>query len=203
MLNIAVFVSGNGSNLKSIFQSTSKEKVRICAVVSDKKDCGGIQFALVNHIPVFLVRAKQESNFFSYEQIVEEFKKIPIDLIVLAGFLKKIPDCLVDAFENKIVNIHPALLPSFGGKGMYGINVHRAVYESSVKVSGVSIHFVDKIYDHGRIIAQRSVDISKLNSAEEIAEHVLRIEHELLPFVVEKFADNKIVIKNNRVEIAD
>jgi folate-dependent phosphoribosylglycinamide formyltransferase PurN len=122
---------------------------------------------------------------------------------LLAGFLKKISDEFVDAFENKIINIHPALLPSFGGKGMYGINVHKAVFDSSAKISGATVHFVDKIYDNGKIIAQKAVDISHVNNPEEIAEKVLEVEHELLPFVVEKFADYKIKIVNNRVLILD
>ncbi|MCX7797782.1 MAG: phosphoribosylglycinamide formyltransferase [Melioribacter sp.] len=203
MLNIAVFVSGRGSNLKAIYQKVPKEKVNICAVVSDRKDCPAINFALEKNIPVFFVSINQKENFITYSDLIREFRKLEIGLIVLAGFLKKIPDEFVDAFENKIINIHPALLPSFGGKGMYGMNVHNAVFNSSAKVSGATIHFVDKIYDNGKIIAQRAVDIEDVNSPEEIAERVLKIEHELLPFVIEKFADNKIVVVNNRVKILD
>jgi folate-dependent phosphoribosylglycinamide formyltransferase PurN len=95
------------------------------------------------------------------------------------------------------------LLPSFGGKGMYGINVHKAVFNSSVKISGATVHFVDKIYDHGKIIDQRKVDISDVKTPEEIAARVLKIEHELLPYVVEKFSENKIIIKDNRVYMAE
>jgi len=91
-----------------------------------------------------------------------------VDLIVLAGFLKKIPDEFVDEFENKIINIHPALLPSYGGKGMYGLNVHKAVFEARDKISGATVHFVDKVHDNGKIISQRSVNIDDLKSAEEI-----------------------------------
>lgn len=203
MINIAVFVSGRGSNFKAICQKVPKEKINICAVVSDKKDCPAINFASEMQFPVFFVSAKEKDGFISYSDLINELKKRSVNLIVLAGFLKKIPDEFVDAFENKIINIHPALLPSFGGKGMYGMNVHLAVFNSSAKVSGATVHFVDKIYDNGKIIAQKAVDIENVKSPEEIANKVLEIEHELLPFVVEKFADNKIKIDNNRVLILD
>jgi formyltetrahydrofolate-dependent phosphoribosylglycinamide formyltransferase len=197
MFNIALFASGKGSNFKSVFEKVSKEKIRICALVSDKEDCGAVKFAIQNEIPVFLVSDKSHSGFFSYEELILQLKKIPVDLIVLAGFLKMIPGNFIDQFEEKIINIHPALLPEFGGKGMYGINVHKAVLESGANISGATVHYVDKIYDHGKIIAQKSVDITGLNNPEEIAERVLKIEHELLPSVVEKFADQKNVVAKN------
>ena len=203
MLNIAVFVSGRGSNLKAIYEKVSKDKVRICAVVTDRNDCGAVQFSIENKIPVYIVNAVNESTTFSYEKIVKQFNLIPVHLIVLAGFLKKIPDFLIEEYENRIINIHPALLPSFGGKGMYGLNVHKAVLNSSAKISGATVHFVDKIYDHGKIIDQRTVDISDLKTPEEIAARVLKIEHELLPYIVEKFSENKIIIKDNRVYMAE
>ncbi len=203
MLKIAVFVSGRGSNLKAIYEKVPKSKVEIATIVSDKMDCPAIKFAEEKNIPVFFVSTKEKENFITYIDLIDELKRMNIGLIVLAGFLKKIPDEFVDAFENKIINIHPALLPSFGGKGMYGIYVHKAVFDSSAKVSGATVHFVDKIYDNGKIIAQRAIDISDVKSPEEIAERVLKIEHELLPFVIEKFADNKIIIDNNRVLIAE
>jgi formyltetrahydrofolate-dependent phosphoribosylglycinamide formyltransferase len=203
MLNIAVFVSGRGSNLKAIYEKVSKDKVRICAVVTDRNDCGAVQFSIENKIPVYTVDSVNESTTFSYEKIVEQFKLIPIHLIVLAGFLKKIPDFLIEEYENRIINIHPALLPSFGGKGMYGLNVHKAVLNSSAKISGATVHFVDKIYDNGKIIDQRTVDISDLKTPEEIAARVLKIEHELLPYIVEKFSEDKIIIKNDRIYLAE
>lgn len=201
MFNIVVFASGKGSNFKSVYEKVPEGKIRICALVSDKENCGAAKFALQNGIPVFLVSSKNQTGFFSYDELIFQFRKIQVDLIVLAGFLKMIPGNFVDEFENRIINIHPALLPSFGGKGMYGINVHKAVFDSSAKVSGVTVHFVDKIFDHGKIIAQKAVDISDVSDHDEIAERVLKVEHELLPFVVEKFADNKIVINQNRVLI--
>ncbi|MEE9432127.1 MAG: formyltransferase family protein, partial [Melioribacteraceae bacterium] len=114
--------------------------------------------------------------------------QLEVDLIVLAGFLKKIPNEFVSVFVNKIINIHPALLPKYGGKGMYGANVHKAVFEAQEKISGATVHFVNKIYDDGKIIEQRSVDITDVKSPTEIAERVLKIEHELLPDVIKKIA---------------
>lgn len=194
MFNVAVFVSGRGSNLRALFEKVSKEDVKICAVVSDKKDCGAIEFAYLNSIPVFFVSKKNEDGFNSYTKLADELKKLNVDLIVLAGFLKKIPDEFVDEFENKIINIHPALLPSHGGKGMYGLNVHKTVFEAKETISGATVHFVDKIYDNGKIIEQRSVNVIDAKSPEEIAERVLRIEHELLPEVVQKISKGYIKI---------
>ena len=203
MLNIAAFVSGRGSNLKSVYEKVSKEKITICAVVSDRKECLAVNFAFQNNIPVFFVSSNEKEGFIDFSELIIKLKECSTDLVLLAGFLRKIPGEFVDAFENKIVNIHPALLPSFGGKGMYGSNVHKAVFDSSAKVSGATVHFVDKIYDHGKIIAQRAVDISNVKDAEEIASRVLQAEHEILPYVIDKFADNKINIENNRVIISD
>ena len=155
MFNVAVFVSGRGSNLRALYEKVSGENVKICAVVSDKKDCGAAEFAKENSIPVFFVSSKIVDGFSSYKSVAEELKKFFfVDLIVLAGFLKKIPDEFVDEFENKIINIHPALLPLYGGKGMYGLNVHQAVFDARDKISGATVHFVDKVYDRGKIIAQ-------------------------------------------------
>ncbi|MDQ7816995.1 MAG: phosphoribosylglycinamide formyltransferase [Melioribacteraceae bacterium] len=203
MLKIAVFVSGKGSNLKSVYNKVSKEKLNICTVVSNKEDCSALSFASEKEIPIFLVSEKEKEGFVDYLFLINEFQKFSIDLILLAGFLKKIPDYFIEAFENKIINIHPALLPKYGGKGMYGLNVHRAVFNANEKISGATVHFVDKIYDNGKIIAQRKIDISHANSPEEIAEQVLNIEHELLPYVIEKFADMKIIITDSKIKILD
>ncbi len=201
MIKVAVFVSGRGSNLRAIvnYFKINRQKVSVNLVISNKPDCPAFNFALENEIQTFVVKSKNTNKSFSWEEILNTLKKNEIDLIVLAGFLKKIPNKIVKEFRFRIINIHPALLPSFGGKGMYGINVHRAVFESSAKVSGATVHFVNEKYDEGKIIAQKCVDISDVNSPEEIAERVLKIEHKILPAVIEKFADNKIQIENNRV----
>ncbi len=201
MLRLAVFVSGRGSNLVSIYNSVPDNKAKIVAVVSNKPDCPAIEFAKQKNIDVFFISEKEKTGFVNYNQLADRLAELKVNLIVLAGFLKKIPDNFIDHFENKIINIHPALLPSFGGAGMYGMNVHNAVWKSGSKVSGATIHFVDKIYDHGRIIYQKKVDISDAGSPEEIAAKVLKIEHEILPYVVLKFSENKIKIIDDKILI--
>lgn len=203
MYKIAVFVSGRGSNLKAILNyfPHKEKKIDITCVVSDKIDCPAFEIAESYNIPTYSVSQVEKENFISYSELLSVLQDKDTDLIVLAGFLKKIPDILTENFIKKIINIHPALLPSFGGKGMYGLNVHKAVFEKSAQISGATIHFVDKIYDNGKIIAQESVDISDVNSHEEIAKRVLKVEHQLLPSVVLKFSENKVVEKNNRIYI--
>lgn len=200
MLNIAVFVSGRGSNLKAIIDSPLlKDSIDIKAVFSDKNDCPAFVIAKENSINSFSVGDKNKD--VSNHEITDRLVALKTDLIVLAGYLKLIPAEMIKRFRSKIINIHPALLPSFGGKGMYGMNVHNAVYNSSAQVSGATVHFVDETYDTGKIIAQRCVDISNLKTPEEIASTVLEVEHELLPYVVEKFVRDKIKISGNRVNI--
>jgi len=197
-LNIAVFVSGRGSNLKAILASEElKELVEVKAVISDKISCPAFQIAKSFSIPTYSIGDK--AGCLKYRELIILLLDLRIDLIVLAGFLKLLPNELVNAFHNKIINIHPALLPSFGGRGMYGPNVHKAVFESSAKVSGATVHFVDYTYDTGNIIVQRCVDISDVKSPEEIAERVIKIEHELLPYVVKKIALGKVSIVDKRV----
>ena len=199
-MKIAVFVSGRGSNLQSILQSRElTDLIEIKAVVSDKIECGAFEIAKMYSVPTFSLGEKD--GLISYNDLSNFLSQLGIDLIVLAGFLKLIPHSVVREFKGKIINIHPALLPSFGGEGMYGMNVHRAVYDSSAKVSGASVHFVDESYDTGTIIAQECVDIKDVKSPEEIAERVLKIEHRILPYVIKKIAEAKVSIKNNRVEI--
>lgn len=200
MFKIAVFISGRGSNLNSIIQyfNINRNLVSIELVVTNTFKALGLEIAKNNSIDTYVL---DETN--TYNKLYETLSLKKVDLIVLAGFLKKIPDFLIDKFENRIINIHPALLPAFGGKGMYGDNVHKAVFEKSCKVSGVTVHFVNKIYDEGIIIAQEAVQISDINDYHEIAERVLKIEHKLLPQVIEYFAKNRIIIKENRVFIAE
>ncbi len=202
-MKIAVFVSGRGSNLRAILEKVPASKIKVAAIVSDKADCPAFSIAEEWGINTFSVSQNEKENFITYSFLIEKLKNENVELIVLAGFLKKIPDELIDSFHNRIINIHPALLPLFGGRGMYGINVHRAVFDSNVKVSGATIHFVNKIYDSGLIIAQRAVVIDDAETPEEIAARVLKVEHELLPFVVEKFADGKVAIVNSRARILD
>ncbi|MFI5236449.1 MAG: phosphoribosylglycinamide formyltransferase [Ignavibacteriales bacterium] len=200
MLALAVFVSGRGSNLRAILESSKlKELVQVKVVVGDKLFCPAFDVAKNFSIPVYSVGNKE--GFISFDDLRTIFEKLDINLIVLAGFLKMIPADFIKSFSNRIINIHPALLPSFGGSGMYGMNVHRAVFESSAQVSGASVHFVDESYDTGKIIAQKCVDISDVKSPEEIAERVLPVEHQLLANVIENIALGRVFVDNFRVRV--
>jgi formyltetrahydrofolate-dependent phosphoribosylglycinamide formyltransferase len=201
-LNLAVFVSGRGSNLKAILDNQDlKILINVKAVCSNDSQCNALKIAESLNIDTYIVPKIQDEK--AVNDLMFFLQQREIELIVLAGYLKLIPAFLVEKFENRIINIHPALLPAFGGKGMYGMNVHKAVFDSSAKVSGATVHFVNQEYDKGRIIAQSCVDISDVNSPEEIAERVLNIEHQLLPFVIKKFAQKKIKIIDSRVLILD
>ncbi len=207
-MKIAVFVSGRGSNLQAIINSDElRNLVEIKAVVSDKIDCPAFEIARSHSISTYTIGSLRSEHspkvsnigLISYNELSDLLIQFNVELIVLAGFLKLIPDYIINRYKFRIINIHPALLPSFGGKGMYGLNVHKAVFDSSAKVSGPTVHFVDETFDSGRIIAQRCVDISEVSSPEEIAEKVLKLEHEILPFVIRKFAEGKITVVGNRV----
>jgi phosphoribosylglycinamide formyltransferase-1 len=190
-LNIAVFVSGRGSNLQAILESDyTKNIITVKAVVSDKIDCAAFQIAGKYSIPTFTIGKKPGS--ISYNELISSLRNLEIEIIVLAGFLKFIPVEFLKSFQNKIINIHPALLPLYGGPGMYGMNVHRAVYNSGDKFSGATVHLVNEVYDAGKIIAQERIDISSLISPDQVAEKVLNVEHKLLPSVLRKIAEGKI-----------
>lgn len=201
-MNISVFVSGRGSNLQAIIQSAElKQKVEVVLVVSDKINCPAFEIANSNLVET--ITYGENRGGVSSEDLIQKLIEKKTDLIVLAGYLRKIPLQIIEIFKNRIINIHPALLPSFGGKGMYGINVHKAVFDSSCKVSGATVHFVDETYDTGKIIAQRCVDISNVKSPEEIAARVLKVEHQLLPEVIKMFNENRIRFENGIVQITN
>jgi len=196
-LNVAVFVSGRGSNLQAILESDySKDIVKVKAVISDKINCAAFQIAGKYFIPTFTI-GNRPGNV-SYNELITSLKKLEIELIVLAGFLKLIPTEFLAEFQNKIINIHPALLPSYGGAGMYGMNVHRAVFNAGDEYSGATVHIVNEEYDTGKIIAQEKVNISGVKSPEELADEVLKVEHKILPFVLRKIALGEIDIQNSQ-----
>lgn len=199
-MKIAVFVSGRGSNLNAILNYPDlKNLIEIVAVVSDKIDCKAFETA--REFGILTLTVGEGEGRISQNSITAKLKNLEVNFIVLAGYLKLIPNDLIDNFEDRIINIHPALLPSFGGKGMYGLNVHRAVFNSSAKVSGATVHMVDKTYDTGKIIAQKCVDISDVKNPEEIASRVLKIEHQVLPEVVKAFAEKRVKIESDRIVI--
>ncbi len=170
---IAIFASGGGSNARAIIEYFKfKQGFEIVLVVSNKPNAGVLEMAKNQGISTLVI---SHSSFYRTEDILNHLKGV--DLIVLAGFLWLIPSYLIDAFPSGIVNIHPALLPKYGGKGMYGIHVHRAVKAAKEKESGISIHFVNEAYDEGQLIFQQNCVIEPEDSPEMIAKKVLQLEH--------------------------
>ncbi len=178
---LAIFASGAGSNAQQIinyFKSHAAAKPVL--IVCSNPKAGVLQIASKENMPILLL----DKSRFNDTGYVEELKSHKIDFIVLAGFLWKIPTILINAFPGKIVNIHPALLPAFGGKGMYGKAVHEAVVAAKEKESGITIHYVDEIYDHGKIIFQAKCPVDEGETAESLAKKIHHLEHEHYPRVI-------------------
>jgi len=205
MIKTAFFASGKGSNFINLYNFIAKnfDNVKFAAFYTDNINSQALVFAREKKINSYVItKYYTKENFeVSNENLTNNLIKNEIDYIFLCGYVKKIPDDTCDAFVNKILNIHPSLLPLFGGKGMYGIKVHEAVFNAGMKISGATTHFVDKIYDHGLIIAQKCADISEAKDAYEIASIVLKVEHELYPYTAEKLLTGKIKIENNRTTV--
>ena len=185
--NIAIFASGAGSNAKKIIEHfTGSNKARIALIVCNNPKAGVLQIAAKNNIPVMLVNRQ---GFNETTACLDELRLHNIGLIVLAGFLWRIPGYLVSAFPGKIINIHPALLPKFGGKGMYGDNVHQAVIDAGEKESGITIHYVDEHYDNGDIIFQARCEVKESDTASTLAQRVHQLEHQHFPMVIESLLE--------------
>ena len=190
MKQIAIFSSGAGSNAKKIIDHLlSKEKSNstpvISLIVCNNPGAGVLKIAAENNIPVLLI---EKEKFFRGNAYIDELKAANIDFIVLAGFLWKIPDALIKAFRGKMINIHPALLPKYGGKGMYGNFVHEAVIANKERESGISIHYVDEVYDHGQIILQATCLVSENDTPETLSKKVQVLEHRHFPTAVSLLA---------------
>ncbi len=183
MKNIAIFASGNGTNAQRIVEYFSDNKnINICLILSNKKDAFVLQRAKNLNIPSIYFN---RSDFYETDKINNILRQNSVDLIVLAGFLWLIPLKLIKEFNGKIINIHPALLPKYGGKGMYGDKVHKAVIESGEKESGISIHFVNEKYDDGKIILQKKITILSDDDHESIAKKIHQLEYKYFPQVIE------------------
>lgn len=183
-LHVAIFASGTGSNAEKIMQYfTSHPQIRIQLVVSNKSTAGVLDKAGKNKVETLII---EKERFFKGDAFVPELKHRNIDFIVLAGFLWKIPPALIAAYPGKIVNIHPALLPKYGGKGMYGHFVHEAVIAAGEKESGISIHYVDEQYDHGSTIFQATCPVEPTDTPDTLAAKIHLLEHRHFAPVIEK-----------------
>lgn len=188
MINIAVFASGEGTNAENLFNyfSTSS-KVKIKLVVTNNENAGIVAKAEKYRKNLQIISKTSLNNYT--EQLIDFLQTEKVDLIVLAGFLLKIPEGLVKAFPNKIINIHPALLPKFGGQGMYGMNVHKAVIEAKEKHTGITVHFVNEEYDKGEIILQAKCEVNENDTPETVAKKIHDLEYEYFPIAVQKVID--------------
>jgi formyltetrahydrofolate-dependent phosphoribosylglycinamide formyltransferase len=192
---IAIFASGKGSNAEKIIDYFAglSDQVEISLIVCNKPEAGVLEIARKKNIPYLVI---DKEKFFRGNGYVDELKERKIDFIVLAGFLWKIPVALIRSFQNKIVNIHPALLPAFGGKGMYGHHVHEAVIAARKKESGISIHLVDELYDHGRILFQAIYKLSEDETPESLAAQISKLEHSHYPRVIAALIGVQNIVKS-------
>ena len=182
---LAIFASGRGSNAASIIKHFEGiPEVKIALIVSNRSKAGVLELAEENSIPTFIIN---RTDFAKTEEILPVLLRHDISHIVLAGFLIKIPAYLILNYPQEIINIHPALLPKYGGKGMYGRHVHEAVFQNREKESGITIHLVNENYDEGKILFQTSCKVSEDDQPEDIAASVLKLEHYHFPRVIEQW----------------
>ena len=187
MKNIVLFASGNGSNAEEIIRYFKKNSQgTVVAIFSNKSDAKVLDRAKNHNIPFVVFTKLQLNEGF----VLEKLHEFQPDLIVLAGFLLKFPESILKEYP-KVINIHPALLPKYGGKGMYGMNVHRAVLENNEKETGITIHYVNEQYDEGAFIFQKSVNIEDCKTAEEIADKIHVLEHLYFPTVISEILNSK------------
>jgi phosphoribosylglycinamide formyltransferase-1 len=186
---MAVFASGTGTNAQKILDHFSQpgKTATVALIVCNKPGVGVLQIAEKEKIPTLII---EKEKFFRGDAYVPELKHYSIDFIVLAGFLWKIPKALIEAYPRRIINIHPALLPKYGGKGMYGNFVHQAVLSAGDKESGITIHYVDEHYDHGDIIFQARCALNIDDDAESLSKKIHALEHQYYPGEIEKVLNN-------------
>ena len=187
MLRIIIFASGSGTNAENIIEYfNTRDDVTVSWVISNNPEAGVLERAGRLNVPSRVISRKEMS---SAEFL--EFLKVEADFIVLAGFLLKVPDSIVNAFPGAIVNIHPALLPKYGGKGMYGMHVHKAVVANKEPISGITIHYVNEHYDEGAIIFQKTVALERDDTAEDVARKIHVLEQENFPRVIDEILKGK------------
>jgi phosphoribosylglycinamide formyltransferase-1 len=205
MLNIAVLGSGRGSNFLAILTAIEAGNVpgaRIVVAISNNSNAGILEIARRRGIPAVHLSERQFSNESEFvSRLLSVLSDHYVNFIVLAGYMKRLSPRVIRAYRNAIINIHPALLPKFGGKGMYGTHVHRAVLDSGDTMTGATVHIVDEEYDHGPIVLQRKVPVEPDDTPETLAARVLGVEHEIYPEAIRLFAGGKVTIRDDNVAI--
>jgi phosphoribosylglycinamide formyltransferase-1 len=201
-MKCAVFASGGGTNFQSLIdhQKQGELHVEFTVLICNNSTAGAVERARKNNIPVVHLAPSQFADEAAYTaRLLEVLRQHAVELIVLAGYMKKIPTAVIHQYKNRIVNIHPGLLPGFGGKGMYGQHVHEAVIAYGARLTGVTIHFVDEEYDHGPIIVQVPVEVRDEDDAEQLAARVLQVEHQWFWRAVEAISRGSLTVKGRRV----
>lgn len=202
---IAVFASGGGTDFQSIIDANEKQSFcEISYLIASKEGIGAIDRAQKHGIKTAVFAKKDYPDLEElYAKLTYLLRMNRVQYVVLAGWLKIIPESFIKAFEDRIINIHPSLIPAFCGAGMYGLNVHKAVLEYGAKVSGCTVHFVNEIPDGGAVIAQTAVEVQDGDTPEELQARILKEEHKLLPYCVKKLCEGKIVKDGRKVTILD
>jgi folate-dependent phosphoribosylglycinamide formyltransferase PurN len=198
---IAVAVSGRGRSLANLIKHQSEFAYHVVCVVTSKASCGATEIARQQGLPLFVLDAQSEASINSAaqeDQLYDFIREHRASWVALAGFLKKFP--VRDEFNSRVVNIHPALLPSFGGKGMYGMNVHRAVLTSKAENTGVTVHFADAEYDRGPIISQSLVAVNKSDAVDVLADRVFQTECSLYPQVIHRLVTGKLPLPDGKID---
>lgn len=208
MLNIGVLVSGGGTNLQKLIDAEQAGEIvngKLRVVISSRPDAYALERAQKASIETATLRRKDYDSVESYSQaLIDALRERQVDLVVLAGFLTITGDNFVEAFRNKIINVHPALLPSFGGKGYYGLHVHEAALARGVKVTGATVHFVNEVCDGGPIILQKAVAVQEGDTPETLQKRVMEeAEWLLLPKAVSLFCQGKLSVEDGVVHIAE
>lgn len=194
MKNIVVFASGSGSNFQAVIEAAESGKIdcSITGLITNKKSVGAIEKAGKAGIPFKIMNPSEYRNPNEYAKALSiQLEKWQPDLVVLAGYLAKIPASIIRRYRDQIINIHPSLLPKYGGKGYYGERVHKAVLEAGETQSGCTVHFVNEVYDDGPIIAQKKVKVYPDDTPKTLAARILKEEHKLLPSVIQKILNQK------------
>lgn len=203
-LQLGVFASGRGSNFEAIIDAIRENRLNadLRLLLSNKQDAGALSIARNVDVPTAVVSKQSfETRDIFIETMLSTLKQHGVEFIVLAGYMKKVPPEVISAYRNRIVNIHPALLPSFGGKSMYGHHVHEAVIGRGCKVTGVTVHIVDEVYDHGPIVAQRCVPVEEGDTRDRLASRVLKVEHQLYAEALQLFAEGRVEVVGQRTII--
>jgi phosphoribosylglycinamide formyltransferase 1 len=206
MLGLGILVSGSGTNLQAIIDNINNGKItnaKINVVISNKDGVYSLVRAKENNIPAEVIAPRNFPDRDAFhKELLQKLKEYKVDLLVLAGYLVVIPEDIINSYKDRIINIHPSLIPSFCGTGYYGLKVHEAVLERGVKVTGATVHFVDEGTDTGPIILQKAIEVQEGDTPEILQKRVMEeAEWELLPEAINLIANNRVLIENNKVRI--